>query len=221
MTLARRLQEVLPTITVMHQDDFYLPNSEIPVHAATGYDNWDCAESLDWPRFTQSIQHFRAHAKLPDYKVTEQPGTHGLPLDELTKAKGKELLAAQGFLIDGQINPLRILVVEGFLLHHDPEILKLFNSLIMLTTESDTLEKRRNSRPGGYSTTDGWWTEPADYFEKIVWPYYLKYQKMGNEYINRFPRLQLDSTESTVDQLVLDTLAYLTPKLTQCASSMD
>ncbi|ESA43675.1 hypothetical protein GE21DRAFT_3485 [Neurospora crassa] len=62
-TLARLLRDIFPNTFILHEDDFYKPESEIPMKE--GLTNWDCPEALSIPDMTAALEHIRATGELP------------------------------------------------------------------------------------------------------------------------------------------------------------
>ncbi|KAJ1926129.1 ribosylnicotinamide kinase [Tieghemiomyces parasiticus] len=165
-TLARRLQGALPNVTLLHQDDFYLPPDNIPIDPATGMQDWDCDAAIDWPRLEAALAHFRAQGRLPVYRVTEPPAAADLRPDPAVVALAKEL----------RRDPVpATLIVDGFMLYHRPAVDRQFDRRLVVEADRATLEARRRDRTG-YQTTEGWWTDPPGYFKRIVWPNYLRHR---------------------------------------------
>jgi nicotinamide/nicotinate riboside kinase len=69
--------------------------------------------------------------------------------------------------------------LDGFLLFGpDPPLLRritdeLLDVRFFLTVSRQRATARRDAR-GGYVTLEGFWTDPPDYVEKIVWPNYVR-----------------------------------------------
>ncbi len=66
----------------------------------------------------------------------------------------------------------RILLLDGFLLF-TPSVPRSFVSLldvkILVRAPYEDAKRRREAR-SGYTTMDGWWEDPAGYFDRVVWP---------------------------------------------------
>lgn len=68
----------------------------------------------------------------------------------------------------------RVVIVEGFLLYHDPAVRERLDWKLFLRLSHDTAKSRRFSRQGYGAEAkprEFWKTE--DYFEKMVWPNYV------------------------------------------------
>lgn len=76
-----------------------------------------------------------------------------------------------------QLEPLvrdtKVILVDGFMLFHDPTIIKLFDVRIFVKCSYDTLKRRRNKR-NGYVTSESFWVDPPNYFDDIVYPSYAR-----------------------------------------------
>lgn len=62
-TLARLLRDMLPNTFVLHQDDFYRPEDQLPVR--DGLLDWDCAESIDLAHMERALSHIRSAGTFP------------------------------------------------------------------------------------------------------------------------------------------------------------
>ena len=70
-----------------------------------------------------------------------------------------------------------VVLVDGFLLYQDDEILDLLDVKFFLEADRDICRQRRSERKG-YSTADGsFWVDPPGYFDLVVWPNYQKYNR--------------------------------------------
>ena len=173
-------------ITLLHADDFYKPDSQIPLHESTGFQNWDCGGALDLPRLRGTL-----------LKVKEE-GVGAIPID-LVKQGGVEdgvhATAAgggSGSMIEGFIDRKRqevaawrarlpvqaqgrpIVLVEGFLLFGSGvrDSLDGIFDLKILVRASRAKAGERRERRNGYVTLEGFWADPPGYFEEVVWPGY-------------------------------------------------
>ncbi|KAL8654570.1 MAG: hypothetical protein Q9226_003386 [Calogaya cf. arnoldii] len=176
-------------LTVLHVDDFYKPQTELPYRE--GLLDWDCGRSLDWPRLEDAVRKWRDGVNIKEGTVNPQPSfrenTTILAGDDtkeqrdngITKAFVEQLHA--GMPIKGPAEGLqrRILILDGFLLF-TPSIPVAFRSLldlkILLRAPHADAKRRRESR-SGYVTMEGWWEDPPGYFDKVVWPNYVEENK--------------------------------------------
>ncbi|KAG9921775.1 hypothetical protein KCV02_g11029, partial [Aureobasidium melanogenum] len=63
-TLARLLRDIIPNTFILHEDDFYKTDQEIPVNK-DGLQDWDCLESLDLDSLDKALDFIKTHGYLP------------------------------------------------------------------------------------------------------------------------------------------------------------
>lgn len=63
-TLARLLRDIFPNTFILHEDDFYKNDKDIPI-SVDGLADWDCAEAISLPDMEQALVHIRTHGVLP------------------------------------------------------------------------------------------------------------------------------------------------------------
>jgi len=76
-------------------------------------------------------------------------------------------------------NPLRMCLLDGFLLYSPPDfskIMELINIKFFLQVSRAKATQRREARDG-YVTLEGFWKDPPGYVDKIVWPNYVEAHK--------------------------------------------
>lgn len=161
------LRATLSHCTLIHLDEFYLPDRQIPVDHETNWKNWDCPESINWPKFLQYIE-----------KVRKTPGdvlpVQSLKLESNFKLTEHELHEARTLLhtkLQSVANS-HIVLIDGFMLYHDPKVYNLFDVKLFFRAPYEILKERREAR-AGYATEEGFWVDPPGYFDKIVWPQYV------------------------------------------------
>ncbi|KAF4976159.1 hypothetical protein FZEAL_7137 [Fusarium zealandicum] len=174
-TLARLLRDIFPHTFILHEDDFYRPETELPTK--DGLLDWDCAESIDIPAMADSLAYIRQHAAFPptlDSKE-DQNSVGKCPVPEST-------IAAQRAKVDAALgadhplrNSLRLCLLDGFLLFA-PSMAAIQSSLdikLFLRASYAKAKSRREARDG-YVTLEGFWADPPGYVDKIVWPNYVE-----------------------------------------------
>lgn len=162
-TAANALHALLPCSHVVHLDDFYRPDAEIPVDAE-GRQNWDCAAAIDFDKFKAYIASVRTGAAVPVVSLEPDSDLRLSPEEE--KAL-RDVVAAHRAVLEGH----RIVLVDGFMLFHEPDVAGLFDVRLFFHSSYDTLRARRAAR-SGYQTLDGFWVDPPGYFSDVVWPAY-------------------------------------------------
>lgn len=174
-TLSRLLRDIFPPsqLFILHLDDFYLTDAEIPVK--NGMQDWDCLESLNLKELELALLHIKEHGCSPDWLISKEDqnsvGDHGVPDADITR-----LRAEMSALLHQRKNweNRRICLVDGFLLFSNDmkEIRSLFDVKLFLRTSYTTAKRRREAR-SGYVTLEGFWEDPPGYVDKIVWPNYV------------------------------------------------
>ncbi|KAL6717413.1 ribosylnicotinamide kinase [Lecanora helva] len=208
-TLTHALTHILPlnphSLTIIHADDFYHPNSAIPTRAdLDGLQDWDCAEAIDWERFWDVLVRVKgAGADVEEVLggVRAQGGILGGD-DEEGGGDGVHAPSSSGGgrgggqtrggvrvdVLEGLreevgrtwpeelLRRRRIVVVEGILLFGattPARFRDIFDIRILLRTTRAKARERREGR-NGYVTLEGFWQDPPGYFDRVVWPGYVK-----------------------------------------------
>ncbi|KAI3340288.1 nicotinamide riboside kinase 1 [Ustulina deusta] len=186
-TLARLLRDVFPHTFILHEDDFYRPDNEIP--SKDGLVDWDCAESLNFDDMARALEHIRAEGTFPPFvNSIEDQNTVGkspVPESAISAAKSRvEAWLAPGqpghaiFSASSSPAGLRLCVMDGFLLFGPDQPLRritdeLLDIKFFLTVSRQKATARREARDG-YVTLEGFWADPPGYVDKIVWPNYAE-----------------------------------------------
>ncbi|KAL8920095.1 MAG: hypothetical protein Q9208_006448 [Pyrenodesmia sp. 3 TL-2023] len=180
-TIATHLPSIFPaphyTLTLLHVDDFYKPQPELPL--CDGLLDWDCPASLDWPRLEAAVRKWKDGEQVEEGKANPQPSSAVGEGGGITQALVEELRDEVEKMSDdigrGQGITRRILLLDGFLLF-TPSVPRSFVFLldvkILLRAPYEEAKRRREAR-SGYSTMEGWWEDPPGYFDRVVWPNYV------------------------------------------------
>ncbi|KAL1900889.1 ribosylnicotinamide kinase [Sporothrix stenoceras] len=187
-TLARLLRDIFPNTFILHEDDFYKNDKDIPI-SVDGLADWDCAEAISLPDMEQALVHIRTHGVLPPdlFSKEDQNSVGNCPVPDETieaqKAKvkawlqpgqpGSKLVSANN---DG--NTLRICFFDGFLLYSEATraSMEQIDVRLFLRVSHAKATQRREARDG-YVTLEGFWKDPPGYVDKIVWPNYVEAHK--------------------------------------------
>ncbi|XP_066473558.1 nicotinamide riboside kinase 1 [Tiliqua scincoides] len=150
-TLARRLEKLLPNCSIISQDDFFKPESEVAIDDH-GFLQYDVLEALQMEKMVASIRSWMTHSgesastRLLNSTHSYQKGTEGI----------------------------YILIVEGFLLYNYRPLSDVWDKKYFLTIPYEECKRRRSSRI--YNPPD-----PPGYFDGHVWPMYLKHKREMEE----------------------------------------
>ncbi len=165
-TLARILRRIYDGSFILHQDDFYKAEEEIPI--TNGVRNWDCKEAVDFEEFISTLDYISHQDRLPPLLVSKEDANE-VPDSGVSNEFIECLRKRVTIHNDGK---RKVCIIDGFLLYHDPQIIPRLQLRILLRADYQTLKARRNAR-SGYVTLEGFWKDPPNYFEDIVWPEYL------------------------------------------------
>jgi len=176
-TLARLLRSIFPHTLILHEDDFYRPEEQLPFR--NGLRDWDCAAALDIPAMVKALDYIREKGQLPDWLDSKEDknevGEHGVPEEtiRLLKEKVERWVDGQGKAAIGEKK--KLVVLDGFLLFGESmkEVRECIDIRMMLRAKFAKAKERREKR-SGYVTLEGFWEDPPGYVEKVVWPGYVE-----------------------------------------------
>ena len=167
-TLARLLRDILPNSYIIHQDDFYWPDSQIPTK--DGIQDWDCVEAFDVAKLAASLRYIKQHGSPPpDLESKEDQNSIGSCDVDSHTIEALKVRANDAAMP----NHSRIVFMDGILLYPETmaEVRNLLDVRLFLRTNHATAKARREARTG-YVTIEGFWEDPPGYVDKIVWPNY-------------------------------------------------
>ncbi|KAJ1206782.1 hypothetical protein NDU88_002180 [Pleurodeles waltl] len=144
-TLAKRLHTELPNCSMISQDDYFKPDSEVAVDE-NGFKQYDVLDALNMEVMMARV-----------YSWIKQPRNTLNSTEEYEKSQN----------ILGTKDDIHVLIVEGFLLYNYRPLNDVFNRRYFLTVPYEECKRRRSTRV--YVPPD-----PPGYFDGHVWPMYLK-----------------------------------------------
>ncbi|BGP34049.1 ribosylnicotinamide kinase [Rhodotorula toruloides] len=173
-TTAKHLARIIPSSLLLLQDDFAPPAEKVPVDPRYGWQDWDDADgAIEWDRQRETIKALRESGRLPESYVSHDHLNEQVPVpisEELQRkwrGRFEELLRSEG-------EKTTIVIAEGFLMLVDPESVRNFDLRFFIREDYATLKKRRHERHGYHTAEGSLWRDPPDYWDKCVWPAYLK-----------------------------------------------
>lgn len=172
-TLARLLRDIFPNVFILHEDDFYKSDADIPLNASAGnVADWDCLEAINLPAFEDALKDIRLTGMPPASLVSKEDknsvGEVGIDISVVEDLKWK---AIKWLFQD--VPPIAI--IDGFLLYAEgmKAVRESFDVKMLLRTDYATAKARREARTG-YVTLEGFWEDPPGYVDQVVWPNYVK-----------------------------------------------
>lgn len=165
-TIAKLLARIVPDLTLIHEDDFFKHDKDIPVNSKYGIQDWDCVGALDFDSFKAELDNIRRTGRI-DAKLIHNNNVDSLDKFNLNEASLQPIREKFELLPDN----LRIVLVDGFLIYHDKSVASKFDVRLLIRAPYETLKKRRAARPG-YQTLDSFWVDPPYYFDDFVYKNY-------------------------------------------------
>ncbi|XP_019372985.1 PREDICTED: nicotinamide riboside kinase 1 isoform X2 [Gavialis gangeticus] len=151
-TLAEKLEKLLPNCSIISQDDFFKPESEVETDER-GFKQYDVLDALYIEEMVKSIHAWKENSTRSSFSTGDSKATH----DNLRSAE-----------------EIHILIVEGFLLYNYEPLNELWNRRYFITLPYEECKRRRSTRV--YHPAD-----PPGYFDGHVWPMYLKHKSEFEE----------------------------------------
>ena len=183
-TLARLLTRIFPHTSILHADDFYFPDSQIPMRG--DLQDWDCAEAIDVKKLVAALKRLKAgesveavHDGVASTEIPEEEvkGVKAAIDEEALERLKNDVAAWEKNLKSERKDWARspLVIIDGFLLFGDSvrEIRDELDIKILLRSTYEDSKQRREAR-SGYNTHEGYWEDPPGYFDDIVWPNYVK-----------------------------------------------
>ncbi|ODV97410.1 hypothetical protein PACTADRAFT_49127 [Pachysolen tannophilus NRRL Y-2460] len=232
-TVSKYLHKLIGENSILvHQDDFYLPNEQIPWNESHTEQNWDCAGAIDFPKFIETLDkmktdfNYKYHVDSLELDVDD--ADFKLSSEEFSRLKASvEKKLKECFLNKG--NFFKIYLIDGFLLYHNRQVLDRFDIRLFYKASYSNLKKRRNAR-AGYNTVGGFYKDPPNYFDDFVWPEYYQNHRFLfapnqnefeikvnsgdlNEYALEYLKLKPfnndDDSHGSLEKLLQETIDYI------------
>ncbi|RHZ90245.1 hypothetical protein Glove_2g10 [Diversispora epigaea] len=233
-TLARLLQKILPNCTILHQDDFFKPEEQIPINSTTNLANWDSPEAIDFDAFKDFIQQLHETGQFlisfeskeenvynkQEMKNENEENESKLSVEGLSSKVNKKLLDYlnqnnndnndnnyNNDYDDDDDDEWHFVIIDGFLLYWDAEVIKELDIKSFISADHDVLKKRREERKG-YVTREGYWVDPPNYFNDVVWPEHVKY---NSHLLRESDELIIlgQKIEENIEKIIIEILEFI------------
>ncbi|KAL3232467.1 Nicotinamide riboside kinase [Nakaseomyces bracarensis] len=165
-TLAKLTAQLFPQATLIHEDDFYKHDEDVPMNTKYNIQDWDSVEALDFELFAKELDNISRSGTVSS-KLIHNNNVDSLEKFQLDQER-MDLLKAR---FEKVSTDLKIVIVDGFLIFHDPVISSKFDLKLFIRAPYDVLKSRRAARPG-YQTLDSFWVDPPYYFDEFVYKTY-------------------------------------------------
>ncbi|GMM29253.1 ribosylnicotinamide kinase [Martiniozyma asiatica (nom. inval.)] len=167
-TICKLLASIL-CAQVMQEDDYFKSEKDVPFDKSRGDYDWDCPGAIDMDQMINDLKRIKKNGAFSGKELTNFENDAKLGVSIETIQKCQELLP--------NYSNLRIILIDGFLLLQNEQLMDLLDFTLFFKTSYDTLKRRRQNRK--YIVDGNDWVDPPGYFETFVWPgYYLHHQDL-------------------------------------------
>lgn len=167
-TIAKLTASLFTKATLIHEDDFYKHDNEVPVDAKYNIQNWDSPEALDFKLFGKELDVIKQTGKIATKLIHNNNVDDPFTKFHIDRQVWDELKAKYNSINDDKYE---VVIVDGFMIFNNTEISKKFDLKILVRAPYEVLKKRRASRKG-YQTLDSFWVDPPYYFDEFVYESY-------------------------------------------------
>ncbi|CCC71125.1 hypothetical protein NCAS_0G02380 [Naumovozyma castellii] len=165
-TIAKLTAGLYPDATLIHEDDFYKHDSEVPVDPKRNIQNWDSPEALNILAFERELEIIKKTGNISQKLI------HNNNVDDMKKFQIDPMsltkLKTKYESIDKSI---KVVLVDGFMIYNNPVLTSNFDLKLLIRAPYDVLKARRAAR-SGYQTLDSFWVDPPYYFDEFVYKSY-------------------------------------------------
>lgn len=191
-TLAYLLKSILPSTEIIHQDDFFKLEKDVPYDPIRKDRDWDCPDAIDMDAMTQTLRVLLDPLKFgsnPKAVVRDSGnGYYNYAMSSTEPPRNDANFTNKDTVVDQLRNQVesklkslsndmnfRIFLLDGFLILPDTNLLEMLKITLFFKTNYQSLKYRREKRL--YTVEGNVWVDPPGYFDTFVWPGYYKYHK--------------------------------------------
>ncbi|XBW38718.1 hypothetical protein QEN19_004305 [Hanseniaspora menglaensis] len=166
-------------VIILHEDDFFKTDADVPIDPKRKISNWDCPEALNLDLFKEELRNLKANGD-EKLNLLSKDLIHNDNVESLEKFnldlsfKNKIYLSFKALVekaeLKNQVKKFYIVLVDGFMMFHDDSIIDLFDVKLFFRAPYEVLKERREKRT--YKTLEGHWVDPPFYFDEFVYKYY-------------------------------------------------
>ncbi|KAJ2849021.1 hypothetical protein IWW36_002930 [Coemansia brasiliensis] len=166
------------------------PDMCIPINPETNDQDWDCPEAFDMDAMVNAIQSARQQLEdncslVSRSSYASQWANPAEDVDRMLPAATLnslcDLVLQKLHINSTEEMPFSLLLVDGILLFYDSTDESSTpgtecDAGVFIYAQYKTLKQRREAR-SGYVTKEGIWSDPPGYFDRTVWPNFVKYHR--------------------------------------------
>ncbi|KAL6931017.1 related to Nicotinamide riboside kinase [Hanseniaspora guilliermondii] len=219
-------------LVVLHEDDFFKTDRDIPIDPIKNIQNWDCPEALNLDLFKQELRSIR-ETKSESLSLISDTLIHNDNVESLDKFhfdddfKNKLYNEFKSVISKYQqkynTKSFYIFLIDGFMMFHDNSILDLLDIKLFFRAPYEVLKSRREKR--NYTTLEGNWVDPPGYFDDFVYKYYkLNHEHLFEDgdvengtivqkYEDEIILYENGNKDAKVDDILIDIVFQLSKKL--------
>lgn len=170
-TLAKLAAEFIPSAVLVHEDDFYKHDEDVPMNEKYGIRDWDSADALDMKLFRKELESIKQTGKVATELI------HNNNVDDISKFNfSRDFTEDISNKMKHIGDNVKIVIVDGFMLFNRDDIAEEFDLRLFIRAPYKTLKRRRAAR-NGYQTLDSFWVDPPYYFDEFVYKSYAENHK--------------------------------------------
>lgn len=187
-TIAKLTSKALKSATLLHEDDFYKHDAEIPFNEEFQVADWDCPEALDLDLFKRTLKEIKQTGCIAT-KLIQNNNVDDIKKFKLDEKQWNLLLQKYSAIDEKKV---KVVIVDGFMIYHDNTLKNMFDVRILVRAPYNVLKNRRSARDG-YQTLDSYWVDPPFYFDEFVYSSYVQEHKHLFEEENVEGKLRSDA----------------------------
>lgn len=212
-TIAKLIATLVDNVVLIHEDDFYKHDDDVPINEKYQIKDWDSVEALDFPLFREELAQIKHTGQISTNLI------HNNNVDDISKFQiDDEFISELRKMFKDITDKMQLVLVDGFMLYNDDIIRSKFDLKILIRAPYDQLKKRRNAR-NGYQTLDSFWVDPPYYFDEFVYKSYSSTH--GKLFLNNDVESEIDQERASDikdfincdDTPIHDTLQWVTKQI--------
>lgn len=199
--------KVLPNCILLHEDDFYKHDEEVPIDPKYGIRLWDDPRALDFDLFEKELTIIKKTGDISQ-ELIHNNNVNGLENFKIHQDFFEQLKEKCG-QIDADV---KIVLVDGFMMYNNSKITSKLDLKILIRAPYEVLKRRRAARPG-YKTLDSYWVDPPYYFDEFVYKSYKdahSYLFIGNDVEGKLdPSSNIHEYSNNDDSAIEDAVSWV------------